>query len=55
MNRVSAGTLRLEHVGQSTVLAGWVQKQRDFGELTFIDLRDRGGICQIVVDKARGA
>jgi len=55
MNRISAGTLRRNHVGQSVSLAGWVQKHRDFGELVFIDLRDRSGICQIVVDKARGA
>src|SRR5437763_4443364 len=55
MNRVSAGTLRLENVGQKITLAGWVQKQRDFGDLVFIDLRDRSGICQVVIDKGRGA
>jgi aspartyl-tRNA synthetase len=55
MNRIPAGTLRLEHVGQRASLAGWVQKQRDFGDLVFIDLRDRSGICQVVVDKGRGA
>src|SRR5712692_3995811 len=55
MNRISAGTLRRDHVGQSVTLAGWVQKHRDFGELVFIDLRDRSGICQVIVDKARGA
>src|SRR5690348_4278449 len=55
MNRTFAGTLRLEHAGQRAVLAGWVQKHRDFGELVFIDLRDRSGICQVVVDRARGA
>ncbi len=51
MNRIYAGTLRNEHVGQKIVLAGWVQKQRDFGELVFVDLRDRSGICQVVADQ----
>src|SRR5438128_12658370 len=54
-SRVSAGILRLEHAGQRITLAGWVQKQRDFGDLIFIDLRDRTGICQVVVDRGRGA
>src|SRR5581483_258127 len=53
--RTFAGTLRLADVGKPAALAGWVQKQRDFGDLLFIDLRDRSGICQVVVDKARGA
>ena len=51
MNRTYAGTLRKEHVGQKITLAGWVQKQRDFGELVFIDLRDRSGVCQVVADQ----
>ena len=54
-DRVHAGTLRLENRGQQVVLAGWLHKQRDFGDLVFIDLRDRSGICQVVIDRARGA
>ena len=55
MNRVYAGTLDKQHTGSSIILAGWVQKQRDFGELIFLDLRDRTGIVQVVVDRERGA
>jgi aspartyl-tRNA synthetase len=55
MNRIYAGTLGRENIGQTVILHGWVQKQRDFGELVFIDLRDRSGVCQIVVDRERGA
>jgi aspartyl-tRNA synthetase len=55
MNRVYAGTLDKQHTGNTLVLAGWVQKQRDFGELIFLDLRDRTGIVQVVIDRERGA
>ncbi|HEY0593364.1 MAG TPA: aspartate--tRNA ligase, partial [Thermoanaerobaculia bacterium] len=52
--RTSAGTLRKEHVGRRMRLEGWVQKQRDFGELVFVDLRERTGIAQVVFDRERG-
>src|ERR1043166_9666047 len=55
MSRQFAGTLRASNAGESITLKGWVQKQRDFGELIFIDVRDRSGVCQVVVDRERGA
>src|SRR5665213_180410 len=43
--------LRLSADGQSVVLMGWVNRRRDHGNLIFLDLRDRSGIVQIVLDK----
>src|SRR5262245_1020052 len=45
----SCGGLRAEDVGADAVLLGWVHRIRDLGGVTFIDIRDRAGISQVVV------
>ena len=45
------GELRAANAGQPVVVMGWVNRRRDHGNLIFLDLRDRSGICQVVLDK----
>ena len=47
----NCGELRLENVGNTVKIAGWIQKIRNLGGMTFIDLRDQFGITQVIISE----
>ena len=51
----NCGALNISNLSESVKLSGWVQKTRDLGGMTFIDLRDRYGITQLTFNMDRNA
>ena len=55
LRTVTCGALNLNNLGESVTLCGWVQKSRDLGGMTFLDLRDRYGITQLTFNEVENA
>ncbi|MDQ3779749.1 MAG: OB-fold nucleic acid binding domain-containing protein, partial [Chloroflexota bacterium] len=53
--RLTCGSLRATNDGEAVTLQGWVHRRRDLGGLIFIDLRDRFGLTQVVVNPQNAA
>ena len=51
MKKFNNAEFNINNIGQKVELYGWVQKKRNLGGLVFIDLRDRSGIIQLIVNK----
>ena len=55
LRTTTCGELNITNVSEEVILCGWVQKNRDLGGMTFIDLRDRYGVTQLTFDMMKNS